>query len=91
MVSVLDPNAFKNDHQKVCFITSTQMLTEVEQDEDEINQEILTTLLQYFESVKKEKFSILESSLGVLVDLYVPEDDEEEEGADKSQSLEQVL
>ena len=67
------------------------MLTEVEQDEDEINQEILTTLLQYFESVKKEKFSILESSLGVLVDLYVPENDEEEEGAEKSQSLEQVL
>jgi hypothetical protein len=78
LVSILDPNAFKLEHQKVSFITSTQFLTESYEINEE-NDDITTTLLQYVESVKKEKFSILESQLGVLVDLYCDLDEQDEE------------
>jgi len=31
LVSVLDPNTFKNEHQKVPYITSQQMTTEIDE------------------------------------------------------------
>lgn len=85
IVSILDANAQNNENERVSYITSSQMLTEIEEE----NQDVLTTLLQYFESVKKEKFSILESQLGVLVDLYVPVDEDDEKAGEAS--LEEVL
>jgi len=57
LVSVLDPNEFKNEHQKVPYITSQQLTTEI----DEEKENVFITLLCYFQGVKKEKFAILES------------------------------
>jgi hypothetical protein len=75
----LDPNVFKNVHE--AYISSTQLLTEVEEEKEDQ----LVTFLQYFQSVKKEKFSILEDQLGVLADLYIAAD-EDEETAESAQS-----
>ena len=75
----MDPNVFNNVHE--AYISSTQLLTEVEEEKEDQ----LVTFLQYFQSVKKEKFSILEDQLGVLADLYIAAD-EDEETAESAQS-----